>query len=34
MNAALLVLLALGVFAAGYVLYGGFLARRLGIRPE
>ena len=34
MNAALLILVALVVFAAGYVLYGGFLARRLGIRPD
>ncbi len=34
MSAAILVLAALGAFLAGYLLYGGFVARRIGLEPE
>ncbi len=34
MSAAILVLIALGAFLAGYLLYGGFVARRVGLKPD
>ncbi len=33
MSAAILVFIALGAFLAGYLLYGGFVARRVGLEP-
>ena len=34
MSATVLVLVALGAFLGGYVFYGGFVARRVGLKPE